>query len=149
MVKLNLPGCDLKLRNEKGKAEVFDIIRKKYITLTPEEWVRQHFIHYLINSLKYPRALISCENGLKYNELQKRTDIVVYDRTGKPYMVVECKAPEIKLSQSVFDQAACYNYTIQAKYLSVTNGLVHYCCRVDRAVQKIEFLSSMPEYEEG
>lgn len=146
MVKLNLPPCNLNLREENGKIEVFDAIRKRYVRLTPEEWVRQHFIHYLTGGLGYPRSLISCESGLKYNDLQKRTDIVVYDRAGAPFMIVECKAPDVKLSQAAFDQAACYNAAIRARYLAITNGLVHYCCHIDSETGKIEFLNAIPAF---
>src|SRR5277367_761996 len=126
MHPLNLPSIDSNIRKEEGKVWIFDIIRKKYIVLTPEEWVRQHFIHYLIHDLKYPRSLFKVESGLSFNKLQKRSDILIHDRTGKPWMLVECKSPVIKLSQNAFNQIAVYNMTIDAKYLAVTNGRVHY-----------------------
>lgn len=127
MFKLNLPDFNITVRKEEGKVWIFDIIRKKYIVLTPEEWVRQHFIHYLINELNYPKSLFRIEGSLTYNKLQKRSDIVIHDREGKPWMLVECKAPNIKLTQKAFNQVAVYNMTIGARYVAVTNGMVQYC----------------------
>jgi hypothetical protein len=149
MEKLNLPTCELKLRQNGQKVEVFDIIRKNYVQLTDEEWVRQNFVHYLINQLQYPKALISLESGLKYNQLSKRTDIVVYGRDGKPFMVIECKSPLIKLSQEVFHQAACYNLVLKAAFLVTTNGLTHYCCRIDQQEKIAVFLNELPPYTEA
>lgn len=127
MFKLNLPDFNPTIRKEDGKVWIFDIIRKKYIVLTPEEWVRQHFVHYLINHLKYPKTLFRIEGSLTYNKLQKRSDIVIHDREGKPWMLVECKAPNIKLTQKAFNQVAVYNMTIGARFVAVTNGMVQYC----------------------
>lgn len=148
MQRLNLPLCELKIRQIGQKTEVFDLIRKKYIQLTDEEWVRQNFVHYLIDYLKYPRALISLESGLKYNSLSKRSDIVVYGRDGNPFMIIECKSPAIKLSQSVFEQAACYNAVLKAMYLVTTNGLVHYCCRIDHQKKSSVFMDTLPGFPE-
>jgi hypothetical protein len=127
MFKLNLPDFNLTIRKEDGKVWIFDIIRKKYIVLTPEEWVRQHFIHYLISHLNYPKTLFRIEGSLTYNKLQKRSDIVIHDRDGRPWMLVECKAPNIKLTQKAFNQVAVYNMTIGAKFVAVTNGMMQYC----------------------
>jgi hypothetical protein len=146
MVKLNLPKFDFVIKKENGKVFIMDFLRKKYIVLTPEEWVRQHFIHFLITSLKYPKALIKVEGGLNYNRLQKRSDIVVFDREGKPWMVVECKAPDQKLSQRTVHQASVYNHSLQAKYLGVTNGMVNICCAVDWVNSTTEVLNEMPDY---
>lgn len=146
-MELNLPICDLKIRIVSGKYEVFDITRKKYVMLTNEEWVRQHFIHYLVNHLRYPKSLISSESGLIYNELQKRTDIVVYDRVGQPFMLVECKAPTVPVSQAVFSQAACYNHTLKARYLTVTNGMQHYCFRINREAGCLDLLKELPRFD--
>jgi len=146
MVKLNLPQFDCVLKNEDGKIFILDIIRKKYLVLTPEEWVRQHFVNYLINTLGYPRALIKVEGGLRYNALQKRSDIVVHDRDGNPWMVVECKSPELKLTQRALSQASMYNDTLKAKFLTITNGLVHIACAVDWKSRRTVQLSAMPEY---
>ena len=147
MYPLNLPSYDPKIKKEGGKAWVFDVIRKKYIVLTPEEWVRQHFIHHLIHDLKYPRSLFKVESGLSFNALQKRSDIVIYDRRGKPWMLVECKSPTIKLSQKAFNQIAVYNMNIGAKYLAVTNGMVHYCCEAAVPGGEAKFLNAFPVFE--
>lgn len=127
MYKLNLPEFNLAIRKEGGKVLIFDMIRKKYVVLTPEEWVRQHFIHYLIEHLNYPKSLFRIEGSLTYNKLQKRSDIVIHTREGKPWMLIECKAPNIKLSQKAFNQVSVYNMTIGARYVAVTNGMVQYC----------------------
>jgi hypothetical protein len=147
MFKLNLPDFNLTVRKEEGKVWIFDIIRKKYIVLTPEEWVRQHFIHYLINELNYPKSLFRIEGSLTYNKLQKRSDIVIHDREGKPWMLVECKAPNIKLTQKAFNQVAVYNMTIGARYVAVTNGMVQYCFAPSEQGQA-NHLTSFPEFPE-
>jgi len=146
MVTLNLPSFDYTLKKENGQVFILDIIRKKYLVLTPEEWVRQHFVHFLINSLQYPRTLIRIEGGLRFNELKKRSDIVVFSREGAPWMVIECKAPDQKLSQRTLHQASVYNHSLRAKYLTVTNGLVHVCCEIDWATGTTSVLASLPAY---
>lgn len=148
MLRLNLPEFDYKAKSEAGKTYIFDIIRKKYIILTPEEWVRQHFLHYLINYFSYPKALIRIETGHKFNTLQKRSDIIIYDRNGKSFLMVECKAPSEKISQKTFDQIAGYNLTIKAKYVAVTNGLKHFCCQVDDEKNDLTFLKDIPQFKE-
>jgi hypothetical protein len=147
MQKLNLPDFELKVKEADGKRWIFDAIRKKFLVLTPEEWVRQHFIHYLTGTLNYPRSLIKVEGGLTYNQLAKRSDIVVFDRDGKPWMLVECKSPDIKIDQSTLRQASVYNVSLKAKYITVTNGLVHYCSHIDWNENKIELLNALPDYE--
>lgn len=147
MRKLNLPEIKVTLKKEQGKVWIFDIIRKKYIILTPEEWVRQHFIHYLIYHLKYPRSLFRIEGSLSYNTLQKRSDILIFDRDGKPWMLIECKAADIRLSQKAFNQVAVYNMTVNAKYLAVTNGMAHYCCEALKAGEESVFLESFPAFQ--
>lgn len=146
MEALNLPPADVKVKTENGSTKIFDIVRKKWLVLTPEEWVRQHFIHYLINDKGYPASLMTVEAGLKYNQMAKRTDIVVHDRNGNPLMVVECKSPKVKVSQDAFDQAARYNMTLKVKYLVVTNGLKNYCCFIDHEKGEYAFLEEVPEY---
>lgn len=141
---LTIPPAKLNLKNEEGKTFVLDIIRKKYVLLTPEEWVRQHFIHYLIDVMKYPKSLFKVEGGLHYNKLQKRTDIVIRDRNAKPWMLVECKAPMIKISKAAFNQAALYNLTVGAKYVVVTNGQIHFCLESEKKMQ----LKSLPAFDE-
>jgi hypothetical protein len=148
MQALNLPTYDLKIRNMNGKTEVLDIIRKKYVSLSPEEWVRQHFIHYLVNERNVPSSLISVEASLKYNSLRKRSDIVVHDNRGKPQMIVECKAPEVEISQDVFDQVALYNMTLDVPFLVVTNGLEHFACFIVKRNSTYSFLTEIPDYSE-
>ncbi|HEY0743744.1 MAG TPA: type I restriction enzyme HsdR N-terminal domain-containing protein [Chryseosolibacter sp.] len=146
MVKLNLPEFDCKLKKAEGKVWIFDVIRKKYIVLTPEEWVRQHFINYLIIEKKYPRALIRVEGGLNYNQLQKRSDIVVFDRQGSAWMIVECKSPTLALSETTLQQVSAYNASLKAKFIAVTNGLVHYCASTDWASETTALLKDFPDY---
>ncbi|WPP53198.1 type I restriction enzyme HsdR N-terminal domain-containing protein [Catalinimonas niigatensis] len=148
MVNLNLPSFAHKVQKVQGKAVIFDIVRKKYVALTPEEWVRQHLLHFLINHLAYPKALIKVEGGLKYNTLAKRTDLVIFDRHGKPLIVVECKSFKVPISQKVFEQSSLYNSTLQASYLLVSNGIEHYCCRVNHQTKSFSFLDTLPRYEE-
>ena len=145
MTPLNLPPFDHRVQRQAGSVMIFDAIRKKYVVLTPEEWVRQHFVHYLIH-LQYPRTLIGVEVGLRYNRMLRRSDIVVYGRDGAPFMVVECKAASVALSAKVFEQVAVYNQPLRAEYLTVTNGLEHYCCRMDYTVGSYTFLKGLPEY---
>lgn len=146
MLALNLPPFDVKLKKSEGKVWIFDVIRKKYVVLLPEEWVRQHVVHYFIHHLNYPKALIKIEQGLKYNQLQKRSDILVFDRSGNPWMIVECKSPEIQLSQQSVQQVAVYNADIKAKYVAVTNGLKHICYEASSDVNNIVMLKDFPQY---
>ncbi len=143
---MNLPPIHLPLKKEEGKISIFDIIRKKYIILTPEEWVRQHFVHYLINDLKYPKSLFRLEGSLTYNKLQKRSDILIRDREGKPWMLIECKSPVIKLTQKAFNQVAVYNMTVGAKYIAVTNGMIHYCCAATQPGEEARFFNEFPVF---
>ncbi|MBI3218631.1 MAG: type I restriction enzyme HsdR N-terminal domain-containing protein [Bacteroidetes bacterium] len=147
MQKLNLPEINATLKKEYGKVWIFDMIRKKYIVLTPEEWVRQHFIHYLIHELHYPRSLFRIESSLTYNKLQKRSDILLFDRTGKPWMLIECKSADIRLSQKAFNQVAVYNMTVNAKYIAVTNGMVHFCCEAAAEGREALFLETFPPFQ--
>ncbi len=143
-MKLNLPAFEYQLKKIDDKVHIFDIIRKKFLFLTPEEWVRQHFVHFLITKYHYPKSLMTTERGLYYNKIQKRTDIVVYDRNGKPFLIVECKATNIPINQKVFNQVAMYNKVHQAPYVCVTNGLVHYCCKIDLKNNHFNFLEDLP-----
>jgi len=147
MQELNLPSYSFKLKQDKDKIYVFDSIRKKYVLLTPEEWVRQHIIQFVIQEKKYPASLVAVEIGLKYNQLQKRADVLVYNSTGVPLLLIECKAPEVKITQEVFHQIALYNMTFKVAYLLVTNGLEHYCCVMDYANNTYQFLQDIPEYK--
>ena len=148
MKELNLPGIDLRIRNREGKQEVFDQIRRKYVRLTEEEWVRQHFLHFLINQKNVPPSLIAVETTIRYNNLTKRCDIVVYNRNGKPVLVVECKAPEIAISQDVFNQVAMYNMTLKVKFLVVSNGMEHYSCAIDHEKVSYRFLKDIPDFNQ-
>ena len=147
MVKLNLPRYDTQINRVDGKVAIFDVLRKRYVVLTPEEWVRQHFLNYLIEHLRYPRSLIKVEGGLTFNTLRKRSDIVVFNRQGTPWMVVECKAPDLRLSQKIIAQASTYNHTLKARYIVITNGLSHVCCEVDWRENKTVVLATMPDFE--
>ncbi|HNP06610.1 MAG TPA: type I restriction enzyme HsdR N-terminal domain-containing protein [Cyclobacteriaceae bacterium] len=146
MNQLNLPSISPNLKKEQGKVFIFDIIRKKYVVLTPEEWVRQHFVQHLIQNLHYPKSLFRVESSLTFNRLQKRSDILIRDREGKPWMLVECKSSSIKLTQQAFNQIAVYNMTIGATYLAVTNGMVHYCWRAPELGKEAVFLDKFPEF---
>lgn len=146
MHTLNLPAFPYKIREINGKAEIFDIIRKKFIILTPEEWVRQHFINLLIEHYKYPRSLIRVESGLKYNQIQKRSDILVYDRDGKVFLIVECKSADVKISQGAFEQVARYNFSLKARHIAVTNGLQNFCCSMNHEKGDFEFMKDLPEF---
>ncbi|MEN8125920.1 MAG: type I restriction enzyme HsdR N-terminal domain-containing protein [Bacteroidota bacterium] len=147
MINLNLPKYTFKVKSKENKFFIFDIIRKKYIQLNNEEWVRQNFIHYLIDEKKYPKSLIAVEKQLKINNLMKRTDILIFDGNGFPDIIVECKAPSIKISQDTFDQIARYNLKLNANYLIVTNGIQHFYCKMNHEDMKYEFLNDIPEFK--
>ena len=148
MYSLNLPDYPHKIKQENNKAYIFDFIRKKYLVLTPEEWVRQHFVHYLITLKKFPSSLIVIEKGLKLNEMQKRADVLVYNKNGNPLVLVECKAATVKITQETFNQIARYNMVFHVPYLIVTNGLQHYCCKIDFNNQSFTFLDDIPMFDE-
>ena len=148
MQKLNLPEYDFQQRMEDGKHYVLDVFRKRYVMMTPEEEVRQRFSRYLVEEKEYPASLIMTEYSLKLNEMIRRCDILVHKPAGNPVVLVECKAPSVKISQETFDQAARYNLVFRVKTLMVTNGLKHYCCQVDFKTEKIKFLSEIPAYAE-
>ena len=147
--RLNLPPIDPRIRkNAAGKEEIYDPVRKRYVALTPEEWVRQHFIHLLLDHRQYPASLIAVEAPVKYNRLAKRSDILVYGKAGIPVMLVECKAPGVAITQEVFNQAAMYNASFTGSFLVLTNGMDHYVCRIDRETNSCEFLDRIPDYHE-
>jgi len=146
MPQLNLPNAVLKTKLVEGTMQVFDAVRKKYLILTPEEWVRQHFIHYLNSEKKYPLGLMGVEQMVKYNEQSTRADIVLYNAEGKPNMIVECKAPKVKITQDAFNQIAKYNFKLRVDFLVVTNGMQHFCCAMDYENNKITFLEEIPQY---
>jgi type I site-specific restriction-modification system R (restriction) subunit len=146
-MKLNLPAYSVKMRETplQGK-EIFDDFRKKYVKLTPEEWVRQHFLHFLCDTKHYRPSLISVEKSLSINGMPRRFDAVVHIPTGQPVLLLEFKAPSVKLTQAVFDQVAAYNLALHADYLIVSNGLSHYCCRMDYPNHRYYFLEEIPDY---
>jgi hypothetical protein len=146
MQALNLPKYSLKLKSEGLKTFIFDCIRKKYLVNTPEEWVRQNFIQYLIQEKGYPASLMAVEMGIDVLNTKKRCDIVLYNALGKPTIIVECKAPSIKIGQDTFDQIARYNLTLNTNYLIVTNGLQHYVCIMDHENKCYHFLEEIPAY---
>lgn len=148
MEKLNLPSFEFKYGTRNGKITIWDTTRKKYLILTPEEWVRQHFVEYLIQVKQFPRTLFKIEAGLRVLKTFKRTDIVCYSNLGNPVLMVECKAPQIKITQQTFDQIARYNIPLKVPYLVVTNGLQHYCCQIDFANESYSFLREVPTYTE-
>ena len=144
--KINLPNVVLKTKLVEGTTQVFDVVRKKYFKLTSEEWVRQHFIHYLNGSKNYPFGLMGVEKMIKYNALKKRADIVLYNTEGKLNVIVECKASNIKITQDAFDQIARYNFQLKVKYLVVTNGIQHFCCEMNYEKNEIIFLEEVPAF---
>ncbi len=145
MQKLNFPSYSFRFKNSENKVSIFDPIRKKFIILTPEEWVRQHVLEFLINEKKYPKSYINVEKLLKINDLKKRYDIVVFNPDGSIFLLVECKAPEIKINQTTFDQIARYNMVLKSNFLMLTNGLNHYFCQMDFEKNKYNFLQQPPE----
>ncbi len=148
MQKLNLPEYPIKFGKISDKLSVFDPIRKQYVVLTPEEWVRQNFLLFLINDKKYPSSLLAIEKKIVLNTLTKRCDIVAYNNSGKALLIVECKAPNIDITQQTFDQIARYNMKLKVSHLVVTNGLKHYCCFIDFENNNYRFLEGIPDYME-
>ena len=144
MQQLNFPKYSFRFKSSENKTLIFDEIRKKFIILTPEEWVRQHIVQFLISEKKYPKSLINVEKQLKVKDTVKRYDVVVYNRDGSIFLIVECKAPSIPITQQTFDQIARYNLVANATYLMVTNGLEHYYCQMDYKNEKYIFLRDLP-----
>ena len=147
MQDLNFPKFEYRFKNTENKVSIFDVIRKKFVILQPEEWVRQHCIHYLIVHKKYPKSLINIEKELTINGLKKRYDIVIFNPDGSIFLIVECKAPKITINQTTFDQIARYNLALNAEYLMVTNGINHYYCQMDIKAEKYQFLKDIPNYK--
>lgn len=146
MFALNLPGYDTKISSKDGKPTIFDLLRRCYVALTPEEWVRQHFVHFLIEHCNYPATLMGNEVGLTLNGTKKRCDTVVYDRNLKPRIIIEYKAPTVIINKEVFSQIARYNLVLKVDYLIISNGIQHYCCRMDYEKNSFEFIANIPEY---
>lgn len=147
MIQLNLPDYPIRLSGTQEHPSIFDILRRKYVALTPEEWVRQHFIHFLINQKNYPVTLLANEIKLQVGNKTLRADSVLYDRELRPRMIVEYKASHIPITQKVFDQISAYNMLLHVDYLVVSNGLQHYCCKMDYDNQKYLFLEDIPDYQ--
>ncbi|MFC2147407.1 MAG: type I restriction enzyme HsdR N-terminal domain-containing protein [Eudoraea sp.] len=146
MLSLNFPSYNFRFKSSENKQQIFDIIRKKFVSLQPEEWVRQHVIHYLSVDKKYPTSLINVEKTLSLNGLRKRYDVVVFNSDGSIHILVECKSPNVTVSQVVFDQIARYNMKMQAEYLMVTNGLDHFYCNMNYEEEKYSFLRQIPDF---
>ena len=146
MQKLNLPPYNANIKSDNGRNLIFDVLRGKYVALTPEEWVRQNFVQYLINYKNYSRSLMNNEIPLRLNGTSKRCDTVVFSNTAVPKMIIEYKAPEIKITQKVFNQINRYNMVLKVDYLVVSNGLNHYCCKMDYENQGYIFLEDVPDF---
>lgn len=146
MQKLNFPDYTFRFKSKENKIQIFDPVRKKFFILQPEEWVRQHVMQYLIREKKCPISLVNAEKELKINGLSKRYDVVVYRPDGSIFLMVECKAPKIPITQETFNQIARYNMALNAEYLMVTNGMDHYYCRPDYQLEKYHFIEEIPTY---
>lgn len=148
MIQLNLPDYPIKLGGTPDMPTIYDTLRRKYVKLTPEEWVRQHFVHMLVERKGYPGALMANEVALKVGEKRLRADTVLYDSRLRPRMIIEYKAPHVAITQAVFDQIATYNLLLRVDYLVVSNGLSHYCCRMDYENRQYRYLQDIPLYAE-
>lgn len=147
MIQLTLPPYQIRVKETHGRKQIFDILRRKYVALTPEEWVRQHFIHYLVEHKNYPSSLLANEVSLQIGEKRMRADSVLYDNQLHPRMIIEYKAPNITLTQKVFDQITVYNLLLHVDYLIVSNGMTTYICKMDYEKQTYMFLEAIPNYE--
>jgi hypothetical protein len=145
-MEINLPRYEIKFREQFGKRQIFDFLRRKYVALTPEEWVRQHFVHYLVSQKGYPKGLLANEVELVVGKKKLRCDTLLYNRVLKPQMIIEYKSPEIELTQRVFNQITVYNFLLHVEYLIVSNGRQHYCCRMDYDQRSYQFLRDIPDY---
>jgi hypothetical protein len=146
MLQLHFPTYDFKFKSSENKTYIWDDIRKKYLLLTPEEWVRQHAVRYLIEEKHYSPVMMAIEKQFSINEIHKRADIVVFNQSMHPYIIVECKAPHIKITQETFDQIARYNLALDAKYLMLTNGLQHFYCQMNFEKKSYIFLEELPSH---
>ncbi len=148
MVALNFPGFDFKFRQDDNNREyIWDSFRKKYVALTPEEWVRQHIARYLTEYKKYPESLLLLEAVITINSMKKRADIVAYSKSGDPFLLVECKAPSVAINEKVFHQVVQYNWVLKVPYILVSNGLQHFSCKIDYIKQVTSFLEDIPDYD--
>lgn len=148
MKKLNLPSFQANIRNKNNKNEIFDEFRKKFVSLTPEEWVRQNFAHFMVNQKGYPKGLLAIEYTFKLQARLKRVDILAFTTKGNPLVIVECKAATVKINQKVFDQIARYNMAFRVNYLVVTNGIEHYACKLDYETLNYQFIQEIPAFED-
>jgi hypothetical protein len=146
MQALNLPTYSFNIKSEGERKLILDVIRRKYVVLTPEEWVRQNFIQYLADEKKFPLSLMSVERGFAFNQLKKRYDILVYNRLALPFALVECKAPDVRINHGAFDQIIQYNLSYKVKFLIVTNGLQHFCCKLNYEHNTHDFLKEIPDF---
>lgn len=147
MEPLNLPTYFFRIKEDRGKKYIFDEIRRRFVLLTPEEWVRQHMINFLVAEKHFPGQLLSVEKGFRQNRYRQRYDLLVYNRKGQPLMIVECKAPGVEINQQVFDQAGRYNHTHKAPYMLITNGMKHYCCFINIDSGQYSFLPDVPDFD--
>lgn len=147
MQHLNLPEYDIKIAEKEGKTVILDNLRSCYVALTPEEWVRQHFVHFLLEQLNYPKSLMANEVSINLNGMKRRCDTIVYDRTLSPRMIIEYKAPNVKIDRNVFAQISRYNIVLRVDYLVISNGMQHYCCKMDYENNSFTFLNEIPKYE--
>ena len=147
MLRLNLPTYDTKIITENGKHRIFDILRKSHVALTPEEWVRQHFVHYLISTKGYPASLMANETAINLNNIKLRCDTVVYDNNLTPRAIIEYKAPNVTIKKNTFSQIARYNLVLKVDYLIISNGLKHYCCKMDYTTNSYTFMQEIPDYQ--
>ena len=146
MLRLNLPSYETKITEKEGKTQIYDVLRKCHVALTPEEWVRQHFVHFLIDHKGYPATLMGNEVAITLNGMKRRCDTVVYDKELRPRVIVEYKAPSVRITKEVFAQISRYNLTLRVDYLIVSNGMQHYCCKMDYTKGIYTFLQDIPEY---
>jgi hypothetical protein len=146
MQQLALPDHGVKLKHDAGAVSLFDPLRRRWVAATPEEWVRQHFLNHLVHDLGYPPGRIAVEHGLTLNGRAQRTDALVFDARGRPLLLLECKAPQVAITQRTFDQAGRYNSVFRVPYLMITNGLVHYCCQLGGGEGTFHFLPMLPHY---
>ena len=147
MFRLNLPPYPIKIQEKGEKRQIFDFLRRKWVALTPEEWVRQHFTHFLVEHKNYPQTLLANEVELRIGEKRLRCDTLLYNKELRPRMIIEYKAPTIQIQQKTFDQISVYNLLLKVDYLIVSNGLRHYCCKMDYERQSYQFLEDIPDYE--
>ena len=146
-MEINLPPYAIKWREQHGRRQIFDFLRRKWVALTPEEWVRQHFVHFLIEQKGYPKGLLANEVELRVGEKKLRCDSLLYDKAMQPQMIIEYKAPDVEITQQVFDQISVYNRLLHVDYLVISNGLQHFCCRMDYEKLSWEFLPEIPSYD--